>query len=225
MLTRSEPSIFEVAWRSSASAKSSPAMPMPSSATRIRVLPPSETAISIRAAPASIAFSTSSFTAEAGRSTTSPAAIRLAAASERRRIRAGSPIMLRWWLFIPLGIAWTRAILEGGNQTSVHRCALSRRRAHRHCRCLPPIPPPKGSGEALPPPISPPTPFREGGRGGGARRQPRVPAGPESGRPRHNPSGSPTTTIDRLSGCNSRAATRFTSASVTASIRPLRRSR
>lgn len=47
-------------------------------------------------APASMAFSTSSFTAEAGRSTTSPAAIRLAAASERRRIGDGSPIMLRW---------------------------------------------------------------------------------------------------------------------------------
>ena len=81
MLSRSEPSILLVAWRDNASGKSGPEMPQPSSVTRIRVLPPSAITTSIRCAPASTAFSTNSFTAEAGRSKTSPAAIRLIAAS------------------------------------------------------------------------------------------------------------------------------------------------
>jgi hypothetical protein len=72
MSRRSVPSIFDVAWRASASGSSSAGMPQPSSVTRISVLPPSAMATSIREAPASSAFSTSSFTAEAGRSTTSP---------------------------------------------------------------------------------------------------------------------------------------------------------
>ena len=42
MLSRSEPSIFEVAWRLSARGKSSPGMPQPSSDTRMRLLPPCE---------------------------------------------------------------------------------------------------------------------------------------------------------------------------------------
>ena len=77
---------LEVAWRSSASGSSSGAMPQPSSLTWIRPLPPASSATSIRVAPASIAFSTSSLTTEAGRSTTSPAAMRLATASGRRRM-------------------------------------------------------------------------------------------------------------------------------------------
>ena len=48
--------------------------------------PPASSATSIRVAPASIAFSISSLTTDAGRSTTSPAAMRLATASGRRRI-------------------------------------------------------------------------------------------------------------------------------------------
>ena len=77
---------LEVAWRSSASGRSSGGMPQPSSPTRISPLPPASSATSIRVAPASIAFSTSSLTTEAGRSTTSPAAMRLATASGRRRM-------------------------------------------------------------------------------------------------------------------------------------------
>ena len=68
---------FEVAWRSSASAISSGVMPQPSSVTSIQASPPSSILTAIRVAPASIAFSTSSLSAEAGRSTTSPAAMRL----------------------------------------------------------------------------------------------------------------------------------------------------
>ena len=49
----------------------------PSSVTRIRRRPPPSVTISIRVAPASSAFSTSSLTTLAGRSTTSPAAMRL----------------------------------------------------------------------------------------------------------------------------------------------------
>jgi len=50
-------------------------MPIPSSATSTRVLPPFSSVMRTWRAPASSAFSTSSFTTEAGRSTTSPAAI------------------------------------------------------------------------------------------------------------------------------------------------------
>ena len=80
------PSSLEVQWRSTARARSSRAMPSPSSLTRISVAPPPAVAISIRRAPASIAFSTSSLTTLAGRSTTSPAAMRLTMSSLRRRI-------------------------------------------------------------------------------------------------------------------------------------------
>src|SRR4051812_17521766 len=60
-------------------------MPTPSSLTMTRLWPPSLSVISTREAPASIAFSTSSFRAEAGRSITSPAAMRLTSVSGRRR--------------------------------------------------------------------------------------------------------------------------------------------
>ena len=52
-------------------------MPLPSSVTRIRPKPPPFATTSMRVAPASIAFSISSLTTLAGRSTTSPAAMRL----------------------------------------------------------------------------------------------------------------------------------------------------
>src|SRR5688500_10025821 len=58
-------------------------MPQPSSLTRISFLPPSSRATSMTLAPASMEFSTSSFTTEDGRSTTSPAAIWSATALER----------------------------------------------------------------------------------------------------------------------------------------------
>ena len=107
MFSRSDPSIFEVAWRDRASGRSSPAMPQPSSVTRIRVLPPSATSTVMRLAPASSAFSTSSFTADAGRSTTSPAAMRLIAASSSWRIcgRGVEPVILGAERFIPPYVA------------------------------------------------------------------------------------------------------------------------
>ena len=67
--------ILLVAWRSRQSRASSRVMPTPSSVTRMRRLPPRSRTISMRVPRASRAFSTSSFTTDAGRSTTSPAAI------------------------------------------------------------------------------------------------------------------------------------------------------
>src|SRR4051794_39202123 len=69
-----------------ASGSSSAVKPWPSSATRMRVRPPPSACTSTRPAPASRAFSTSSLTALAGRSTTSPAAMRLTVSGGRRRI-------------------------------------------------------------------------------------------------------------------------------------------
>src|SRR5215467_14135190 len=76
-----------VAWRSKASSASSCVMPWPSSMTRIMRLPPASVSMRTVLAPASSAFSSNSFTTEAGRSTTSPAAILLATASGNMRIR------------------------------------------------------------------------------------------------------------------------------------------
>ena len=77
MLSRSEISrSLLVAWYIKANGRSSNAIPSPLSSTMIRNLPPSVRDTRIRVAPASRAFSVSSLTAEAGRSTTSPAAIR-----------------------------------------------------------------------------------------------------------------------------------------------------
>src|SRR5215472_3490255 len=76
-----------VACRSKASSASSCVIPWPSSVTRIMRLPPCSTSIRTVFAPASRAFSSSSFTTDAGRSTTSPAAILFATASASMRIR------------------------------------------------------------------------------------------------------------------------------------------
>ena len=83
----SAPAILLVACRSIASRASSGSMPSPSSSTRSDFLPPSSMATAIRRAPASSAFSTSSLTTDAGRSTTSPAAIWFARWSGRRWMR------------------------------------------------------------------------------------------------------------------------------------------
>ncbi len=95
--SRSSPSSFEVAWRSTASARSARVMPSPSSVTRISRRPPPSVSTSMRRAPASSAFSTSSLTTLAGRSTTSPAAMRLTMASDswRTGIFAGRLIRIR----------------------------------------------------------------------------------------------------------------------------------
>src|SRR5579862_378439 len=87
--TRSSSASFDVAWRSTASARSARLMPSPSSVTRMRRRPPPSVSTSIRRAPASSAFSTSSLTTLAGRSTTSPAAMRLTMASESWRTGMG----------------------------------------------------------------------------------------------------------------------------------------
>src|SRR6185437_3225730 len=90
MRSRSSSSSLEVAWRSTASARSVRVMPPPSSVMPIRRLPPPSVKMSIRLAPASIAFSTSSLTTLAGRSTTSPAAMRLTICSGNWRTGMGS---------------------------------------------------------------------------------------------------------------------------------------
>ena len=75
-----------VACRSSASSSSSAAMPAPSSATVKPWSSERSTRTSTRCAPASSAFSSTSFRAESGRSMTSPAAMRDAVASGSRRM-------------------------------------------------------------------------------------------------------------------------------------------
>ena len=77
-----------VAWRRKAVGISSWAIPQPLSVTRIKLLPPSLISTVIWLAPASIAFSTSSFITEAGRSITSPAAISSKTLLSRRFIFA-----------------------------------------------------------------------------------------------------------------------------------------
>ena len=77
---------LEVAWRSTASARSASGMPDPSSATSINRRPASSTVTVMVRAPASRAFSTNSLTTEAGRSTTSPAAIWEATSAGRMRM-------------------------------------------------------------------------------------------------------------------------------------------
>ena len=76
-----------VAWRSNASSASSWVIPWPSSVTRIMRFPPCSTSMRTVLPPASSAFSSSSFTTDAGRSTTSPAAILFATDSGNMRIR------------------------------------------------------------------------------------------------------------------------------------------
>src|SRR4051812_12194877 len=61
-------------------------MPSPLSVTRILRRPPSSISTAMRVAPASREFSMSSLTIEAGRSTTSPAAMRFAISAGRTRI-------------------------------------------------------------------------------------------------------------------------------------------
>src|SRR3989454_5530728 len=76
-----------VACRANATGRATGRMPWPSSTTSIKPWPAASTRTSIRAAPASIAFSASSLTTAAGRSTTSPAAMPSATAAERIAIR------------------------------------------------------------------------------------------------------------------------------------------
>ncbi len=89
LATRSRSSseaILLVAWRASARRNCSRAMPPPSSTTLISLVPPPASWTEIAPAPASRLFSRSSFRADAGRSTTSPAAIWLIRSSGRTRM-------------------------------------------------------------------------------------------------------------------------------------------
>src|SRR5581483_5185687 len=79
--------ILLVAWRSSESSASSRSIPQASSITRTSEIPPRRITMSIFRAPASMLFSINSFTTEAGRSTTSPAATWLATVSGNNRMR------------------------------------------------------------------------------------------------------------------------------------------
>ena len=84
MASRSSRSaILLVACRANARLNSSFGMPQPLSRMRIKFAPPFSISIWILFAPASRLFSTNSFTTDAGRSTTSPAAIWLASCGER----------------------------------------------------------------------------------------------------------------------------------------------
>ncbi len=74
----SGPRSLLVAWRKKAVGSSGPGMPQPLSVTRMSPMPPRRISTATAEAPASMAFSTSSFTTLAGRSTTSPAAMRSA---------------------------------------------------------------------------------------------------------------------------------------------------
>ena len=78
--------ILLVAWRFKATGSSSGAMPAPSSSTEIKRVPPANRRSVIWLAPASKALSSNSRTTEAGRSTTSPAAIWLINSSGSSRI-------------------------------------------------------------------------------------------------------------------------------------------
>ncbi|EWS52528.1 hypothetical protein X551_04685 [Methylibium sp. T29] len=87
----SSEAILLVAWRLSASGSSLAGMPAPSSSTRMARTPPAISLTTISRAPASRALSTSSRTTEAGRSTTSPAAIWLTSSSGSSRICRRGP--------------------------------------------------------------------------------------------------------------------------------------
>src|SRR6266508_101282 len=82
----SSEAILLVACRANAIGRSPLSMPAPLSATRIRLIPPSASATPISVAPASRLFSRSSLRTDAGRSTTSPAAIWLMSVSGKGRI-------------------------------------------------------------------------------------------------------------------------------------------
>ena len=93
--------ILLVAWRLKAIGNSSRGMPQPLSSTEIRRTPPASSRTVIWVAPASSALSTSSRTTEAGRSTTSPAAIWLISSSGSSRMGRRGAV----W-----GTAFTRAL-------------------------------------------------------------------------------------------------------------------
>src|SRR5947207_3603478 len=138
--------ILLVACRKNASGRSTGAIPSPSSTTSIRPCPAASILTWIRDAPASIAFSTSSLTTAAGRSTTSPAAMPSATVAGRIVMRAGSrPVSARDMLSLPrieLLQRFTRRqafqveLLELGDDRMIQRQAELRARARTFQRPL-----------------------------------------------------------------------------------------
>ena len=101
--------ILLVAWRMKAVEIYSGSMPLPLSLTSISLTPPDSMETVIWVAPASMEFSISSLATEAGRSTTSPAAISSAVCLSSTRMMAmqgppfknqqGQPLMLPFRVF------------------------------------------------------------------------------------------------------------------------------
>ena len=104
--------ILLVAWRFRAIRAFCSVMPQPLSATRIYSVPPSKIVTSILSAPASRAFSTSSFTTEAGFSTTSPAAIWLDVLVSSKRTSASCIMLYHFPSSLPAAVctkhSWPR---------------------------------------------------------------------------------------------------------------------
>src|SRR5450830_1751807 len=103
--------ILLVAWRLRAIGSSSRRMPAPSSSTAISRTPPASSRTVTCVAPASSSLSTSSRTTEAGRSTTSPAAIWLISSSGSSRMgRRGRGVRTAFTggilIFCGIGFCW-----------------------------------------------------------------------------------------------------------------------
>src|SRR5262249_31785340 len=112
--------ILLVACREMAIGSSSAAIPHPSSRTRMSPVPPRSTSTSMRCAPASRLFSTSSLTTEAGRSITSPAAIWSISSSGRTRM-AMRESMRKLARGRQVGRALARDGYDGGGGAGQHR--------------------------------------------------------------------------------------------------------
>ena len=135
-------------------------MPWPSSLTRISAAPPSRRSTVTVRAPASSAFSTSSFTAEAGRSTTSPAAILLTSASGSRRMRSrrsrcargpasdGCCCHFASRFSASIGVRWARSRLASSSRQRVGRRQRTGRAARRRRRRSSPAPAPRSAASS-----------------------------------------------------------------------------
>src|SRR5947208_446123 len=108
-------------------------MPQPLSAMRIILRPPASTSTRKESAPAASEFSRSSLTTDAGRSTTSPAAILFATWSGRTRMR---PIdkehyNVRRWLLVAQRHQWIDAGGPPCGNVTRRQCDCGQERRHR----------------------------------------------------------------------------------------------
>ena len=119
---------FEVACRRKARATSPGGIPRPSSRTRMREAPPSSISTSMTAAPASSAFSKSSFTTDAGRSMTSPAAMRAATSGGSTRMGGGrsGPVGSALILSAPPGVPTMTASRAPDRRLACGACGRER---------------------------------------------------------------------------------------------------